>query len=342
MNPIKLSSSTLGHSAVQIQHRNWFLFACVLSVVFLFSAYSNHFHNAFHFDDIHSIEENLYIRSIENIPTFFVDAKTTSRFPPNAIYRPLLTTTFAMDYWLSGHLDPWQFHVTQFVLLLLLGIGLWFFFLRLINLASLYWWNRYAALFGAVLFCLHTANTGTVNYILSRSDLLSTLFVVLAFLIYFYFPGGRRFHLCIIPMALGALVKTPAVIFAPLLFVYILLFEQTLSLYDLFSLKSWPKVRMAIWRALPALIVGIFMFLFTEAMNPSLQSYGGGSRLDYLLTQSFVWLHYVRLFFVPLGLTTDPDWGLLPHWYDTRFFAGLLLIAILVSIVSGNARRHNL
>lgn len=310
-----------------------FVVVCVLSFFLLFAAYSNHFYNSFHFDDSHVIENNLYIRNLRNIPFFFVDGRTFSSLPRNATYRPLLSVTFALDYWLSGTLEPWQFHVTQFILLALLGIGLVCLFWRLMDLAVVHWWNRYVALYTAVLFCVHTANTETINYISSRSDLLSTLGVIGAFLLYLFLPHWRRFHLYLLPMVLGVLVKTPAVIFAPLLLVFGLLFEQHLSCADLCSTQAWPKVRAAVRHALPAGVVALLLFRFVEAMHPSSVNYGGGARLQYLWTQSFVWLHYVRLFFLPLGLTADTDWTLVPHWYDTRVLAGLLLLALLARCV---------
>jgi tetratricopeptide (TPR) repeat protein len=319
-----------------------FSLACVLSVIFLFLAYSNHFHNDFHFDDSNVIEENLYIRSLNNIPTLFTDARTYSRTPEIVVYRPMVMVTYAIDYWLSGELDPWQFHVTQFILLLLLGLGLVCLFLKLMNQVAVQPWNQYAALFAALLFGVHTANTTTINYISARSDLFSTLFVVVAFLVYLYFPKLRRFHLFLVPMILGALAKVPAVIFAPILFMYILFFEKGLSLGDLFSSESWPQIKSAIGYTLPTFITGILLFWFCESMNPPTQTYGGGSRLDYLLTQAYVWLHYLKLFFLPIGLTADTDLELLPHWYDTRFFAGLGAIAILVYIAWKSSKRPEL
>lgn len=303
--------------------------ACTLAFCLLIAAYANHFHNAFHFDDSHYIEQNLYLRSLRNVPVFFVDARTLSSLPTNAVYRPLLSVTFALDYWLRGTLDPWQFHVTQFVLLVLLGMGLVGLFRRLMDLAVVHWWNRYVALVAAVWFCVHTANTETMNYLSARSDLLSTLAVIGAFLLYVYLPHWRRYHLYVLPMVLGAFVKTPAVIFAPLLLAFKLLFEQHLSCAEICSPRAWPRVRAAIQGTLPAGVVGLVLFVCIESMNQSSVNYGGGPRLQYLWTQSFVWLHYVRLFFLPLGLTADTDWTLVPHWYDTRVLTGLVVLTLL-------------
>ena len=73
-------------------------------------------------------------------------------------------------------------------------------------------------------------------------------------------------------------------------------------------------------------------------MNAPAANYGGGDRLDYLRTQFFVWLHYGRLFFLPVGLTADTDWTLIPHWYDTRVIAGLLFVALLLRVALESRR----
>lgn len=316
----------MGRLTESMVQRAWgFAVVCVFALLLLLAAYSNHFNNTFHFDDNHVIKSNLYIRSLKNIPQFFFDATTFSSLPANTTYRPLLSATFALDYWLAGRLDPWQFHVTQFVLLVLLGAGLVYLFLQIMDRAAAHWSNRYVALFGALFFCIHTANTETVNYICSRSDLLSTLGVVVAFVL--YVAGWRRLYIYLLPMILGILVKLSAAIFGPLLFAYILFFEQEGSDGATFSPE---RVRRAVRGALPACLVGLLLFWFVESMNPPTHTYAGGPRVQYLLTQVFIWLHYLRLFFVPLGLTADTDLNLFSQWYDTRFFAGLLVMSLLL------------
>ena len=318
-----------GTTPLYFQRQSVFVTTCLMVVGMLFAAYSNHFDKAFHFDDSHVIVDNLYIRSLSQIPRFFTDAMTFSSLPLNATYRPLLTTSFAIDYWLAGGLDPWQFHVTQFLMLVSLGAAATYLFLRVMNEADPRWWNRYLALFTTTLFCVHTANTETVNYISTRSELLSTLAVVLAFCTYFAAPRGSRGYWCIIPMAVGALAKSPAVIFAPLLAGYVLLFEQRLSGPGLLTRAARPRLRAALDSTLPVLAAGVAMFLFVESMNSPTQTYSQHSRLAYMITQPFVWVHYLREFFIPLGLTADTDWSVLPHWYDTRLFGGMLGIGLL-------------
>ncbi len=320
-------------------HQVW-IFPCasVLAFAVLVGAYSNSFQNSFHFDDGHVVANNLYIRSLKNVPLFFRDAGTFSSLPANATYRPLVTTTLALDYWLGGGLDVWQFHLSQLVMLVCLGVMIFFLFLKLLGMTEAHWWNPYAALLATVFFCVHTTNTETMNLIHARSELLSVMGVVGSFLVYLYLPRSRHAHLYLLPMIVGALAKNQAVVFAPLFLVYLVLFEERLSVPDLFSSRSWRAAGQAVWKSLPAVIVSVGLLVWVESMNASTANYGGGSRLDYLLTQSFVWLHYGRLFFLPVGLTADTDWGLISKWYDTRVIAGLSFVALLLRALWSSSR----
>jgi protein O-mannosyl-transferase len=288
-----------------------FIAACAAAAVLVVAAYANSVDNTFHFDDAHVIETNLFLRSLGNIPLFFTDAHTFSSLPQNATYRPLVTLSLAIDYAIAGGLTPRVFHIHQIVLLLITGALLVLFFLKLTGSPN-------AALIASALFCLHTANTETMNLISARSELLSTIGLLGSFLLFLHVPFARRTLLYLVPLAIGALAKAPLVVFAPLLYFYVRLFEE-------------QPPRRALRTILPPLLLGIALLVFLNAMNaPEWQS-GGGSRWRYLITQPFVWLHYFRLFFFPIGLTADTDWQTFAHWYDTRAFAGYAFIAALIA-----------
>ena len=85
------------------------------------AAYSNSLENAFAFDDVHVVQQNLFIRDLANVPRFFVDARTFSSLPQNATYRPLVSTTLAIDYAIAHGLALPAYHVTQLILLALVG-----------------------------------------------------------------------------------------------------------------------------------------------------------------------------------------------------------------------------
>src|SRR5690349_7330762 len=100
------------------------LLGIALAAVLL--AYSNHFRNSFHFDDSHAVTDNPYIRDLRNIPRFFTDAQTFSTLPANRAYRPVVSTSLAVDYWLAGGLNPFWYHLSTFVWYLL-QLGLMYF-----------------------------------------------------------------------------------------------------------------------------------------------------------------------------------------------------------------------
>ena len=286
----------------------WWL-AALFCTLLIIAAYANSLDNSFHFDDAHVIQTNLFIRSLRNVPLFFRDAHTFSSLPANATYRPLVTLSLALDY-ARGGLDPRPYHVTQIALLLATFALLVAFFVPMIG--------PWRALFAATLFCVHTANTETMNLISARSELLSTAGLLGSFVLFQRSPLARRTLLYLVPLAIGALAKAPLVVFAPLLFAYVWFFGD----------------RPRAWRlSLPPLILGIVLLVFLNAMNaPEWQS-GGGSAYRYLITQPFVWLHYARLFLLPVGLTADTDMRLFAHWYDLAAVAGYAFVALLVIAV---------
>ncbi|MFZ2957953.1 MAG: hypothetical protein WA705_13780 [Candidatus Ozemobacteraceae bacterium] len=94
------------------------ILASVILVLFL-AAYPNHFSNGFHFDDSHTVVDNLFIRDLANIPRFFTDVTTFNSLSSNQSYCLLVSASFAVDYRLGGGLNPLFFRLSTFF---------WFFF----------------------------------------------------------------------------------------------------------------------------------------------------------------------------------------------------------------------
>jgi len=314
---------------------------CLLALLALAGAYSNHFDNGFHFDDSHVIVNNLSIRSLHDLPRFFSDPLTFTARPQNAVYRPLLTLSYALDYRLGGGLAPRQFHITQFALLVALGALLVALCKMLFDRAELRPSNRWTALAAATLFCMHTANTETVNYISSRSSLVATLGVVASFVLYLRWPSLRRWQLYLLPMLVAGLAKPLTVMFAPLLFVFVALFEKRRSFDELLRPAGLRPLAKTLLATAPALVAGAALYFFLRSMDAQTLEYADVDRWTYARTQPFVWLHYARLFLLPRGLTADTDWAHVERWLDVRLLVGGLFVAALVAAVvwlSGHAR----
>ncbi len=330
----------MAHDASPPPARNSSPLVWIGAVVLLFVAtYANSWRNSFHFDDAHVVETNPAIRSLSSIPRLFTDARMFSSLPANQTYRPIVTLTLAIDHAIAeaatgNGLDPRAYHLTQLLLLALVAVLLGGIARRLyvdasrddVELAS---WTTGAAVVAAALFAVHVGNTQVGNYVSARSESLSAAGVLGGLLLYMKGRASvwRRTHLYLVPMALGALSKTPAVLLAPLLLLWSILFEENV---DLASLRTWSGragVRRALVRALPVFVAAVALYLFVEGMNPPEQSYGGGSRLQNLWTQAWVSVRYAGVFVVPTSLSADSDWSLLPSPWDARVLAGVVLFA---------------
>jgi len=299
------------------------LFAGVLG------AYSNHFHNEFHFDDSHAIVNNAFLRDLRNIPRFFTDATTFSSLPSNQSYRPIVSTILAIDYWLGGKLDPFWFQMSTFIGFIALVFLLGMVIACLLEHSGPAPRNFWLAACAAGWFGLHPANADTVNYIIAGSDLFSTLAVVGSFALYQLVPGSRRTGLYVIPAAMGILAKPIAAMFVPLLAVACLLFEENQD-----AVGS-PPIRCGLGRfrtVFPALIGCGAMALFVQWMTPRTWVAGAANARQYLITQPYVSFLYFKTFFWPAGLSADYDLAPFQTTDDPRFWAGFGFVVLLISV----------
>jgi hypothetical protein len=307
--------------------------ACAAALLAVVLTYSNHFRGEFHFDDAHTIQNNLFIRDLANVPRFFSDPSTFSSLPANQSYRPLLTTTLAVDYRLGG-LQPVMFHVTSFALFAGQCIALLVLYRRIMDLSRPHAVNRWIALFAATWYALHTAIAETVNYIIARGDILSTLGTVLAVLMYSSRGPARTWHLYLIPAAGAVLSKEQGVMAAPILFVYTALFERNVSLRELLRPREFVA---ALRPALPAFVLCTGILLWGMALATNFNP--GGERWPFLITQPYVLLHYALTLIAPIQLSADTDWRPLTTVFDGRFLAGMVFVAGAMWIAFATSRR---
>ena len=289
-------------------------------------AYSNHFHNGFHFDDSHTIVNNAFIRNLRNVPLFFRDAKTFSALPANQSYRPIVSTLLAVAYWLGGGLNPVWFHAVIFLAFLMLVLLLGFVTYRLLETAGHAPWNRWLAVLGAGWFAVHPANADTVNYIIACSDVFSTLGVIGSLAAYLAFPTARPSYVYLLPAAIGILAKPIAVIFAPLLAVYWWLFVRNVR-PDLPRPTSWWIQFLQV--VAPAFFLCGAMVHFVQQMTPKTWVAGAASAHQYLMTQPYVVLLYFQTFFWPRGLSADYDLAPFLTTADPRFWVGLGFLVLI-------------
>ncbi len=307
------------------------LLSAFIALAMLLLAYSNHWDNSFHFDDAHTVQNNIYIQSITNIPLFFQDCKTFSSIPSHGSYRPLVSTSLAIDYQFgktfnnNGYTHFW-FHLSTFLFFIGQAVLMFFFFRKILESVSPNTPNSFVSLFATAWYCLNPVAAETINYVISRSDSLSTFFVLLAFVSYQYSDISKRYFLYLIPIIIGCTAKPTVIMFAPMLLVYHLLFEQQ---KDVINFKAWNWTSLTRVAA-PSFLLSVVLYLFIKKMEEGMFEPGGTSLLQYVITQPYIYLHYVSMFLLPLQLSADTDWHTFKTIAEPKTIVGFVFLAGLI------------
>ena len=297
------------------------LFALV-SVVYL-----NHFQNGFHFDDFHTIVNNPYIQNLHNVPRFFKDTSSFSTLPTNRTYRPLVSASLAIDYALGHGLNPRYFHASTFFWFLLQLVLMYALFVKICDVSRPNPRNQWIALFAVALYGVHPAVAETVNYIIQRGDLYSTLGVIAALECYIYLPGLRKYGIYLIPFTAALLSKPPALVFPAILYIYVWLFDE----------ERWPQ---ALYRCVPAILLAGAIGYFMTVMTPPGFNPGSASAYAYRITQPLVALRYFRTLFIPNRLSADSDFAAISSVFADDAWVGFLFVFAVITAAVWTSRKR--
>ncbi len=284
--------------------KSWWL---GLSIVVLSCLiYLNALDNSFHYDDSHSIVENYHIRNIAQVPQFFVDPQTFSREPAMAMYRPLLVTTYAVNYQL-GRYNPKGYRLVNMVLHAFAALAVFAILCGLLGRDQWAWW-------GAALFALHPIHSQAVNYISSRAELLGALSVLVAF----YLAIVRRAHWAWGGggYVLGLLGKSTAIALLPLLLLGVLLRPTA---------GRWWRLQIPYWAATAVYLVLIVANGFlTKSLAQDVRPYG-----DQLYTQIKALVYYLKLLAMPVDLSIEHAFAVSQSLAEGAVLASLAFIISL-------------
>ena len=211
MNIIQL----LKHWGLRGSGTNKAVFFCaVLLFIYSFAIYSKSLQNGFVWDSVGVILEDPMVRSIRNIPGFFIKPLTLGKtgnlgegLTVNAIkyYRPLLSTLHTIEYALFGE-SPTGYKALNLIfngLVVVLG----FLVIRKLSLSIA------LAFLASLIYASTLARAEAVYWVYSDSHILSALFSLSAFLAYF---NGRKW-IALSLMVIGLLFQEGGVLFPMLL-----------------------------------------------------------------------------------------------------------------------------
>jgi protein O-mannosyl-transferase len=318
-------------------------------------AWSNHFESSFHFNDFPTLVSNQSAQHLSNFGRFFTNPRISSVARDSVAYRPLLSAWFAFDYQVLGGVKPFLYQAENFgcfVALLLLIFALFRLFPGV---------NSYAAGFATLLFGTHPAVADTINYVIQRGVIVAALGVVSGLLIFMAWPWmlpqkfplklkrvpehgfdeylrknfamleARYLRLIHLPVGMYLWPIVPALlcdastaVFAPILSVYIVMFEQRRTL--LATIPAW--VICAGW--------WIFHFVFTWSFVPFTRV----PAANYVFSQPWVAMRYLYRFFVPVGLSVESDFYGFARFWDPLALAGYAGLAALIVLAFWLSRRE--
>jgi len=162
------------------------LFVLFFILVLSFLIYLPGLSGDYVFDDIANIIENQKI-AITSLDYSSLKAAFWSG-DAGPLGRPISMLSFAINYYFTGF-EPYFFKLTNLIIHLMNGIILYFISLKLFENIDFnneeVNKNKYLALMVSVIWLIHPLNLTSVLYVVQRMTSLSTLFGLLALLIYF-------------------------------------------------------------------------------------------------------------------------------------------------------------
>jgi tetratricopeptide (TPR) repeat protein len=285
-------------------------------------------------------QERLY-KDIRNIPYLFLVNywfprydKTKDNIPSKVLYRPLVTTSYALNYLLAPDNKPWKYRLFNILLHCLnaiLAYGAGRFILKRDILACL----------SALLFLVHPLSTESVVLITGRAGLLATSFILMGFIFFARYLSSKKrkrifYGLALGSYALALLCKESAVIFPGLLFFYE------------FAFKRHPEAKGLWWmpRYLPlGLILAAYLlcrYLILGQVFSNIPYLGSNIYVNFLTATKTAGV-YLQKSFLPLKLSLIYPGEYIRSLLEPRFIASLVaLLACLIFIPVGLRRFREL
>ena len=260
------------------------------------------------FDDSANILENSKV-AITNLDYNSLKAAYGSG-DAGPLGRPVSMLSFALNHYFTGF-DPFYFKLTNLFIHLLNGVLICFLSLSILN-----WINKdkklsdnkiyILALLITAIWLIHPLNLTSVLYIVQRMTSLSTLFGLLALVLYFKWRVASYSVIknivllvgIIVSFILSALSKESGLLFIILLYWIELLIFQAKNKNGI-ALKVFNiKLHQLLW--ISAVLGGlVLLYLIQPHFNPSAFVRREFGLIERLLTESRVIFFYIKMFVYP-------------------------------------------
>jgi protein O-mannosyl-transferase len=236
-------------------------------------------------------------------------------------YRPFMALFHGLDYAI-WYTNPLGFHLTNIILNALCGVAAFFVFLVFSRES-----NPLLPFFATLLFIFHPVHADSVAWIAGRTDIIATLFFLLAFLAYMLYREENEYP----------------ILFLSALFFLFSLFGKEIGislplivlLYDI--LIKQKKTREIVKGQIPLISVIIIYFLLREFPQPSVgaattvQGHAGENYnlLMIINDVAYSFGFYIKKLLLPFNMSMFPDM----YRIENIFFLAVFLLVLLVFII---------
>ncbi len=299
------------------------LYLFLILGIISFGIYANSLQNQFVFDDESVVVNNTSIQSLSNIPKYFTADegfhKVIGRY-----YRPVVSTTYAIDYAIWG-LKPFGFHLTNILIHLISSLLL---FSVLKYMFRNFKFGLTGAFTGSLLFAVHPVHTEAVAWVSGRTDSLVTLFFFASFLFYIKYSDDlksqKNLNLALVFYVLGLLSKEMIVTMPLFILLYDFIFKKENK--DFFK-KNIKAYLLFAGITILYLIIRYIVLKDIPEREKYLYFYGidGITAFGTMLKTIPV---YLKLLFVPINLLYHYN-GVIPD-AKSLFEAMVLLSAVIL------------
>jgi Flp pilus assembly protein TadD len=315
-----MSSSVEAPSAVR--------YAAALIVLAGAAAYCRGLTGPFFFDDRSTILTNPHIRGIADSVRF---RDTGPPAPDDG--RPLASLTFALNYAVGG-LNPVGYHVANLGLHLASALVLFGLIRRTLTTPTVAPWLSERALpvaaASALIWVVHPINSEAVVYVTQRTELLMGLFYLLTLFLARRAHGAERprpwlWWAAAVASCAASMASKEVAASLPLA---VVLYDRAF-LWG--SFREALRARLPLYGGLAACWALLAALVVYRPGNDSISFSGPVTPWQYLMTESGVLLHYLRLCFWPTPLTVVYDWPIATDWRQAAI-SGPAVLAMLGAV----------
>ncbi|MFA5260867.1 MAG: hypothetical protein WC450_06535, partial [Candidatus Omnitrophota bacterium] len=324
----------------------------ILLLVLTFLTFANSLNNGFIGDSLSIFRNNSFYKHPAHLKFLFskklimAPEQNQSRWGEESFYsglisyRPVTALTFFTDYALYRD-NPLGYHLTN-ILLHLITVGLVF---------ALAWSllpTPASAFMAAILFGVHPIQSEAVNCIGYRSDLLATLFILTALLMYrraeSCAPPSRKFlGVSLAALGLALFSKETALVFMPLLVLYDgYVFKPANQSWLSFIIRYRGK-KYGLYGLILLSYLIIYFLVFPSQHYPKYLFFRTAFASHGLIVLK-IFFEYLKVFFLPVTVTVLPPLYTPPVTSGGTIGLAFMAVLVVVGVVAAfrGRKRHPL